>query len=63
MTVFVFSIIRVSMGGRVAHVGERTGAYRVLEVIAKGKKLLEITGRSWEDNSKMGLKLFERALI
>jgi hypothetical protein len=26
----------------VAHVGERSGAYRILEVKAKGKMLLEI---------------------
>jgi len=33
------------MGGHVAHVGERSGACRVLEVKAKGKMLLEIPGR------------------
>jgi hypothetical protein len=31
------------MGGQVAHMEERSGAYRVLEVTAKGKWLLEIT--------------------
>jgi len=31
------------MGGHVAHVGERSGAYRVLEVKAKGMGLLEIS--------------------
>lgn len=34
--------VKNRMGGHVAHVGERSGAYRVLEVKAKGMGLLEI---------------------
>jgi len=33
------------MGGHVAHVAEMSGAYRVLEVKAKAKMLLEIPRR------------------
>jgi hypothetical protein len=51
------------MGGQVAYVGERSGAYKGLEVKAKGKRLLEIPRRCWENDIKWILKKsFERAL-
>jgi hypothetical protein len=37
--------VKCCMGRQVAHVGERNGAYRVLEVTSKGKRLLEIPRR------------------
>lgn len=39
-----------------AHVGEGGGEYRVLEVKAKGKGLLEMPSVWWEDENKMDLK-------
>ena len=43
------------MGGDVARMGERSGAYRVLVEKAEGKKRLGRPRGRWEDNIKMDL--------
>ena len=42
--------------GNVACMGEMRGTYRVLVGKPKGKRLLAITQRKWEDNVKMDLQ-------
>ena len=42
--------------GRVAHMGERRGVYRVLVGKPEGKRPLGRPRRRWEDNIKMDLQ-------
>jgi hypothetical protein len=44
------------MGGHVARVGERRGAYRILIGRAEGRRPLGRPRRRWEDNIKLDLK-------
>jgi len=47
---------KIRWAGQVAHMGERTGMYRVLVEKPEGKRLLERHRRRWEDNIKMDLQ-------
>jgi len=44
------------MEGHVAHMGDRTGAYRVLLEIPEGKRPHRRQRHRWEDNIKMDLQ-------
>ena len=44
------------MGGHVAHMGERRGAYRVLVGKPEGRRPLGRPKCRWENNIKMGLQ-------
>jgi hypothetical protein len=41
------------MGGRVACMGEKRGAYRILVGRPEGRRQIGIPRRRWEDNIKM----------
>jgi hypothetical protein len=47
---------RMRLAGRVAHMGDRTGAYRFLVLTFEGKRPLGRPRRGWEDNIKMDLE-------
>jgi len=44
------------MGGHVARMGDRIGAYRILAGKPEGNRLLGRPRRRWEDNIKMDLQ-------
>ena len=44
------------IGGHVARMGKRRGAYRVLVGKSEGKRQLGRPGRKWDDNIKMDLQ-------
>jgi len=47
---------RMRWAGRVAHMGEKRGVYRVLEGKPQGKRPLGRPRRRWENNNKMDLQ-------
>jgi hypothetical protein len=47
---------RMRWAGRVAHVGEGKGVYRILVGRPEGKRPLGRSRRRWEDNIKMDLR-------
>ena len=47
---------RLRWAGHVARMGERRGAYRVLEGKLEGRRPLERPRRRWEDNIKLDLR-------
>ena len=47
---------RMRRAGHAPHMGERRGAYRVLEGKPEGSSLLGRSRRRWKDNSKMYLR-------
>ena len=50
---------RTRQAEHVARIGERRGAYRVLEGEPEGKRQLGCSRRRWEDNIKMDFKEVE----
>jgi len=55
-TIWAIKSSRTRWAGHVAHMGERTGAYRVLVGRPEGKSPLGRPGHRWEDNIKMDLQ-------
>jgi hypothetical protein len=47
---------RMKWAGHVAHMGQKTGAYRILVGTPEGRQPLGRTRRRWEDNIKMYLQ-------
>jgi hypothetical protein len=46
----------IRWAGRVGHMGERRGAYRILVEKPEGKKTLGTPRHRWKDNIKMDLQ-------